>query len=57
MYNIYIKRAAELFGITYTRDIYQEAIEALHDDHARSADSSVGLEMFLHAYPVGSISL
>merc|ERR1712142_424393 len=35
MYNIYIKRAAELFGITHTREIYERAIEALKDEHAR----------------------
>lgn len=35
MYNIYIKRAAELFGITHTREIYEKAIEKLKDHHAR----------------------
>lgn len=27
MFNIYIKRAAELYGVTHTRPIYQKAIE------------------------------
>ncbi|XP_031723897.1 pre-mRNA-splicing factor SYF1 [Anarrhichthys ocellatus] len=35
MFNIYIKRAAEIYGVTYTRAIYQKAIEVLPDEHAR----------------------
>ena len=35
IFNIYIKRAAELFGITHTREIYEKAIEALIDENAR----------------------
>jgi len=35
MFNIYIKRAAELFGVTHTRSIYEKAIEVLDDEHAR----------------------
>ncbi|XP_074881377.1 pre-mRNA-splicing factor SYF1 [Buteo buteo] len=35
MFNIYIKRAAELYGVTHTRPIYQKAIEVLGDDAAR----------------------
>lgn len=27
MFNIYIKRAAEIYGVTHTRGIYQKAIE------------------------------
>lgn len=27
MYNIYIKRAAEIYGVTHTRSIYEKAIE------------------------------
>lgn len=27
MFNIYIKRAAEIYGVTHTRSIYQKAIE------------------------------
>lgn len=27
MFNIYIKRAAEIYGVTYTRAIYQKSIE------------------------------
>lgn len=29
MFNIYIKRAAEIYGVTYTRAIYQKAIEVI----------------------------
>lgn len=29
MFNIYIKRAAEIYGVTHTRGIYQKAIEVL----------------------------
>ena len=29
MYNLYIARATELFGVTRTRDIYDKAIEEL----------------------------
>ncbi|NXH40474.1 SYF1 factor, partial [Dicaeum eximium] len=35
MFHIYIRRAAELFGVTHTRPIYQRAIEVLGDDAAR----------------------
>ncbi|NXX16138.1 SYF1 factor, partial [Podargus strigoides] len=35
MFNIYIRRAAELYGVTHTRPIYQRAIEVLGDDAAR----------------------
>ncbi|CAK8697921.1 unnamed protein product [Clavelina lepadiformis] len=35
MFNIYIRRAAELYGVTHTRPIYEKAIELLPDDHAR----------------------
>nr|XP_045010103.1 pre-mRNA-splicing factor SYF1-like [Jaculus jaculus] len=35
MFNIYIKRAAEIYGVTHTRSIYQKAIEVLSDEHAR----------------------
>ncbi|XP_074593237.1 pre-mRNA-splicing factor SYF1-like [Brevipalpus obovatus] len=35
MFNIYIKKAAENFGITYTRAIYEKAIESLSDMEAR----------------------
>lgn len=27
MFNIYIKRAAEIYGVTHTRSIYERAIE------------------------------
>ena len=35
IFNIYIKRAAEIFGVTHTREIYEKAIEVLPDDQAR----------------------
>jgi len=35
MFNVYIKRAAELYGITYTRPIYEKAIEVLNNEQAR----------------------
>lgn len=35
MFNIYIKRAAEIYGVTYTRAIYQKAIEVIWDTHCR----------------------
>lgn len=35
MFNLYIKRAAEIFGVTHTREIYEKAIEVLTDDKAR----------------------
>ena len=35
MYNIYIKRAAEIYGVTKTREIYQKAIDDLPDDQTR----------------------
>ncbi|KAI1289413.1 Pre-mRNA-splicing factor SYF1 [Halotydeus destructor] len=31
VYNIYVKKAAQLFGVTYTRQIYEKAIESLSD--------------------------
>ena len=34
IFNIYIKKAAELFGVTYTRQIYERAIEVLSDNEA-----------------------
>jgi len=35
MFNIYMKRAAEFFGVIQTREIYEKAIELLPDDGAR----------------------
>ncbi|XP_052790724.1 pre-mRNA-splicing factor SYF1-like [Mya arenaria] len=35
MFNVYIKRAAELYGVTYTRPIYEKAIETLNNEQAR----------------------
>nr|XP_039253689.1 pre-mRNA-splicing factor SYF1-like [Styela clava] len=35
MFNIYIKRVAEIYGVTHTRPIYQRAIESLEDAQAR----------------------
>ncbi|GAB6022007.1 Pre-mRNA-splicing factor SYF1 [Chamberlinius hualienensis] len=35
MFNIYIKKAAEIYGVTYTRTIYEKAIETLNDEQSR----------------------
>lgn len=35
VFNIYIKKAAELYGITHTRPIYEDAIESLPEDRSR----------------------
>lgn len=35
MFNIYIKRAMEIYGVTHTRSIYETAIEVLPNDQAR----------------------
>ncbi|XP_072014500.1 LOW QUALITY PROTEIN: pre-mRNA-splicing factor SYF1-like [Amphiura filiformis] len=35
MFNIYIKRAAEIYGVTHTRAIYEQAIEVLSEEQAR----------------------
>lgn len=35
VFNIYLKRAAEAFGITHTREIYEKAIDVLPDVGAR----------------------
>ena len=35
MFNIYIKRAAEIYGVTHTRAIYEKALEVLPDAQAR----------------------
>uniref|UniRef100_A0A914VZD4 Pre-mRNA-splicing factor SYF1 n=2 Tax=Plectus sambesii TaxID=2011161 RepID=A0A914VZD4_9BILA len=35
VFNIYIKKAAELYGVTHTRPIYEDAIESLPEDRAR----------------------
>lgn len=37
MFNLYIKQAAEIFGVTHTREIYEKAIEVLPDEQARWA--------------------
>lgn len=35
MFNIYIKKAAEMYGITHTRPIYEKAIETLPEEKSR----------------------
>ena len=35
MFCVYLKQAADVFGITYTREIYEKAIEQLPDEGAR----------------------
>ena len=37
MFNIYIRRAAELYGVTHTRPIYEKAIELLHGEQCKWA--------------------
>ena len=34
MFNVYLKRAAEIYGVTYTREIYEKAIETLEAQEA-----------------------
>lgn len=35
MFNIYIKKAAEIYGVTQTRSIYEKSIEMLPEDQSR----------------------
>ena len=35
MFNVYIRKAGEMFGITHTRAIYEKAVECLPEDDAR----------------------
>ncbi|XP_046404524.1 pre-mRNA-splicing factor syf1 homolog [Ischnura elegans] len=35
LFNIYIKKAAEIYGVARTRQIYEQAIEILAEEHAR----------------------
>lgn len=35
MFNIYINKAAELYGVARTRQIYEKAIEVLPEDTSR----------------------
>jgi len=35
MFNIYIKKAAEIYGVPKTRQIYEKAIEMLDDNNSR----------------------
>ena len=35
MYNIFIRKAAEMFGVTHTRQIYEKAIEVLSDGQSQ----------------------
>ncbi|VDO92828.1 unnamed protein product [Soboliphyme baturini] len=35
VFNIYIKKAAEIYGVTQTRPIYEKAVAVLPDNHAR----------------------
>lgn len=35
MFNIYIRRAAEIYGVSNTRNIYEKAIDVLPDKEAR----------------------
>lgn len=44
MFNLYIKQAAEIFGVTHTREIYEKAIEVLPDEQARWAVADRNLQ-------------
>lgn len=35
LFNIYIKKAAEIYGVPKTRQIYEKAIEVLTEENAR----------------------
>jgi pre-mRNA-splicing factor SYF1 len=35
LFNVYIRKAAEIYGVTNTRSIYEKAIDVLPDDQAR----------------------
>merc|ERR550539_2240833 len=35
VYNVYLRKAAEIYGVTRTRQIYEKAIEVLHDHDVR----------------------
>ena len=35
MYNIYLRKAAEIYGVTRTRQIYEKAIETLKEADSR----------------------
>jgi len=48
MFAIYIKRAAEAFGITHTREIYEKAIEVLPDTGARCTNITKSLSACVH---------
>ncbi|ETO19875.1 hypothetical protein RFI_17353 [Reticulomyxa filosa] len=49
MYHIYINRAADLFGITRTREIYEKAIKSLEEKYlADMCLSYITLELKLH---------
>lgn len=50
MFNIYIKRAAEIYGVTYTRAIYQKAIE-VHDKSVDEITTCFEFGLFLSENP------
>lgn len=35
MFNIYIKKAADIYGVPKTREIYEKAIEVLNEENTR----------------------
>jgi hypothetical protein len=47
MFIIYLKRAAEAFGVTHTREIYEKAIEVLPDKGARYKNALTLLHVLL----------
>lgn len=50
MFNIYIKRAAEIYGVTHTRAIYQKAIEVNHSavTHLKISGSVIVYVMYFN---------
>lgn len=62
VFNIYIKRAAEIYGIPKTRQIYEKAIEVLPEDKTREmcirfADMETKLGWYNFSYIISELSL
>lgn len=48
VYNIYLRKAAEIYGVTRTRQIYEKAIETLKE--ADSRDMCIRFALFLDIF-------
>ncbi len=48
MFNIYLKKAAEIYGVTRTRQIYEKALEVLEDREAREMGEYLLLALALY---------